>query len=98
MYPTELDSTSPPKTNGGKLNKVESSLDFGRRLSLPKIYPSWLRLFSYLLRLLYDITYVDYVTREKILGYYLTNPADHDAVHPSRSGRSDLLAPSRRTE
>ena len=39
-YSTGVDSTRPPRTNGGKLSKVESLLDFGRRLSLPNIYPS----------------------------------------------------------
>ena len=50
------------RTNDKKLSKVESLLDFGRRLSLPI---SQLATFSYLIKLLQYIKYVDYVTREK---------------------------------
>ena len=39
-YWSGVDSTSPPRSNGGKLSKMESLVDFGRWSSLPKIHPS----------------------------------------------------------
>ena len=38
-YWAGVDSIVPPRTNGEKLSKVESLMDFGRWSSLPKIYP-----------------------------------------------------------
>ena len=39
-YLAGVDSTSSPRSSGGKLSKVESLVAFGRWSSLPKIYPS----------------------------------------------------------
>ena len=50
-YSMGVNSTSTPRTDGEKLSKVESLLDFGRRLSLPKTYIFHLATFSYLIRL-----------------------------------------------
>ena len=37
-YLAGVDSTSPPRTNDGKLSKVAILMDFGRQLRLPNIY------------------------------------------------------------
>ena len=37
-YLAGVDSTSPPRTNGGKLSKVAILMDFGQQLRLPNIY------------------------------------------------------------